>query len=51
MPNNFGIKRNRNGISERSMICAVLLVSESVVTPEPDNNKENINIKDNNSTT
>lgn len=36
MPNSFGIKRNRKGISERSMILAVELVSGSVVTPEPD---------------
>ena len=40
MPNNFGTKRKRNGISERSMIRAVELVSGSVVTPEPDINKE-----------
>lgn len=36
MPNSFGIRRNRNGISERSIICAVELVSLSVVTPEPE---------------
>lgn len=36
IPNNFGIIRNKNGISERSMILAVELVSGSVVTPEPE---------------
>lgn len=40
-PNNPGIRMNVNGITERSIILAALLVSSSVVTPEPTNKETN----------